>query len=102
MNDNSFVVLIPDLQISFFNQLKLISGQYLSQALTNTILKLDIECIDTELRNYVPKNSIRKVAGWGLRGERIFPVPCILRSNPFLLGYYRLLFGFSQKQFLSI
>lgn len=99
MNDNSFVVLIPDLQISFFNQLKLISGQYLSQALTNTILKLDIECIDTELRNYVPKNSIGKVAGWGLRGERIFPVPCILRSNPFLLGYYRLLFGFSQKQF---
>ncbi len=28
-----------------------------------------------------------------------FPVPCLLRRNPRLLGYYRLLLGFSQKAF---
>jgi len=99
MTEKPLIVLSPDLQISFLYQLKSISDQYLSQALTSTILKVDIECVDRELRLHVSKNSIRKVAGWGLRGERIFPVPCILHSNPFLLGYYRLLYGFSQKQF---
>lgn len=34
-----------------------------------------------------------------MRGEVFFPVPYLLRRNPFLLGYYRLLFGFSQKAF---
>lgn len=29
----------------------------------------------------------------------MYAVPCILESNPRLLGYYRLLLGFSQKQF---
>ena len=99
MSDRSLIVLSPDLQLSFYNQLKIISEQYLSLALTDTILKMDIERVDGELLKFVSKNIIRKVAGWGLRGERIFPVPCILEANPFLLGYYRLLFGFSQKQF---
>ncbi|ABD42237.1 hypothetical protein Mhun_2538 [Methanospirillum hungatei JF-1] len=99
MSDRSLIVLSPDLQFSFYNQLKIISEQYLSKALTDTILKMDIERIDGELLQLVSKDKIRKVAGWGLRGERIFPIPCILVANPFLLGYYRLLFGFSQKQF---
>ncbi len=32
----------------------------------------------------------------------MFAVPCVLRVNPRLLGYYRLLLGFSQKSFYSI
>lgn len=31
----------------------------------------------------------------------LFPVPCLLRANPKLLGYYRLLLGFSQKEFYN-
>jgi hypothetical protein len=34
-----------------------------------------------------------------LRGEVFFPAPCLLRRDPSLLGYYRLLCGFSQKEF---
>ncbi|KKL08667.1 hypothetical protein LCGC14_2573580 [marine sediment metagenome] len=41
------------------------------------------------------------VAQFGLRGETFFPVPSLLRANPFLLGYYRLLYGLSQKEFYS-
>lgn len=31
----------------------------------------------------------------------MFPVPCLLEENPRLLGYYRLLMGFSQKEFFN-
>jgi hypothetical protein len=30
-----------------------------------------------------------------------FPVPCIIETNPFILAYYRLLLGFSQKEFYT-
>jgi hypothetical protein len=36
-----------------------------------------------------------------LRGELVFPTPTVLLANPRLLGYYRLLLGFSQKIFYS-
>lgn len=31
----------------------------------------------------------------------MFPVPTILKENPRLIGYYRLLYGFSQKEFYT-
>ena len=34
-----------------------------------------------------------------MRGELVFPIPTVLNANPRLLGYYRLLYGFSQKEF---
>ncbi|MGH8553580.1 MAG: XcyI family restriction endonuclease, partial [Methylococcales bacterium] len=37
----------------------------------------------------------------GLRGELMFAVPCLLSASPRLLGYYRLLLGFSQKAFYT-
>lgn len=36
-----------------------------------------------------------------MRGELVFVVPCLLKHNPRLLGYYRLLLGFSQKEFFN-
>jgi hypothetical protein len=47
----------------------------------------------------VSKKGLQRVAGWGLRGELVFAVPSVLKKNPWILGYYRLLLGFSQKQF---
>jgi hypothetical protein len=47
----------------------------------------------------VSRKGLQRVAGWGLRGELVFAVPYVLKINPRLLGYYRLLLGFSQKQF---
>ena len=94
-------VLKPDLQIAFHHKLKSINDQYLYQALSDTVKNLSIPCIDKQLADYVAHESIKKVASYGLRGELFFSVPCIIKSNPKLLGYYRLLLGISQKEFYN-
>lgn len=39
------------------------------------------------------------MAGRGLRAELLFALPTMIRANPKLLGYYRLVLGLSQKTF---
>ena len=63
-----------------------------------TVATTDIADVDRELQEFGTKAALQKLAGWGLRGETVFPVPELLQRNPRLLGYYRLLLGFSQKQ----
>jgi hypothetical protein len=62
---------------------------------------MNIELLDAQLASYVPSEHLRRVASFGLRGEVFFPVPCVLEQDPCLLGYYRLLFGLSQKEFYN-
>ena len=92
---------IPELQIDFSFALMQIRSFYLGEALSSTIGEMDIREIDRELAEKVPIESINALARKGLRGELVFPVPCVLRKNPRLLGYYRLLLGFSQKDFYT-
>jgi len=94
-----FKIIVPNLQIAFYHRLKEIRETYLLDALLSVVLKLDISTIDKELSKYVAKDALQRTAGWGLRGEIVFPVPYVLKASPELLGYYRLLLGFSQKQF---
>lgn len=89
----------PDLQISFYHRLQEIRRTHLLDALLATVMDLEISPIDQQLAELTSRSGLRKVAGWGLRGELVFAVPCVLAANPRLLGYYRLLLGFSQKQF---
>jgi hypothetical protein len=89
----------PDLQISFYHRLQEIRRTHLLDALLVTVAGLEITQIDQQLADLAPHSGLRKVAGWGLRGELVFAVPCVLVASPRLLGYYRLLLGFSQKQF---
>lgn len=96
---SQFKIPKPDLQITFFHRLKEIRKTFLLDALLSAVATLEIPKIDAELGNFVSHRGLQKVAGWGLRGEIVFAVPCILHTNPKLLGYYRLLLGFSQKQF---
>ncbi|MCU0490948.1 MAG: XcyI family restriction endonuclease [Chloroflexaceae bacterium] len=91
----------PELQVGFSVALAEIRGQYLQEALSATIGELDIVQLDRELSEYVPKDSLVALAKHGLRGELVFPVPLVLAQTPRLLGYYRLLYGYSQKQFYS-
>jgi len=97
----SFPIIQPNLQISFYFRLQIVKDLYLQDALKKTVNKLDIKKIDNELANYVSPDKLRRIAAFGLRGEVFFPVPCMLELNPFLLGYYRLLFGLSQKEFYN-
>ena len=92
---------LPNTQISFANALTEIRDLLLQDALSSTVASMDIQLIDTELHRFADSNSLRELARNGMRGELLFAVPCILRTNPYLLGYYRLLLGYSQKGFYT-
>jgi hypothetical protein len=92
----------PQLQIDFAFSLEQIREQYLQEALSRAVVHVNISDIDTELTQFVPAESLTKLAGHGLRGELMFAVPSLLRAEPRLLGYYRLLLGYSQKVFYGI
>lgn len=92
---------IPELQIDFSFALGQIRSVYLQDALSKTVETLDLSKLDKELSAFVPQISLKALAKHGLRGELVFPVPCLLEANPFLLGYYRMLLGFSQKAFYT-
>lgn len=101
MSKATFPSLTPDLQVGFFYKLKNIKDLYFHEALSKTVKNLRIPDIDSELGKYVSNEALQKLASFSIRGEAFFPIPIILRANPFLLGYYRLLLGFSQKEFYS-
>ncbi len=91
----------PDLQIGFAFILGRFKSLYLHEALSSTLTEIDITELDKELAKYVPQDKLKDLAKHGLRGELVFATPCILKQNPHLLGYYRLLLGFSQKAFYT-
>ncbi len=73
----------------------------LVDALQFCVEDLDLSELDSQLHEYADANCLRRLASFGLRGELIFAVPCVLEKNPILLGYYRLLLGYSQKLFYT-
>lgn len=96
-----FNIPAPQLQIDFSFAIRQIRSLYLQQALSETVKDMEIVKIDRELAEIVPEKFLAILASHGLRGELVFPVPCVLLANPRLLGYYRLLLGFSQKAFYT-
>lgn len=59
----------------------------------------NLETLNAELSEYVDSSHLKRLASFGFRGEVCFPVPYLFSCNPYLLGYYRLLYGFSGKGF---
>ena len=96
---DEFPVLIPTLQIGFYQRLQNAKKQLLLPALLSQVSELDIGHLDQQLREFAGSERLAFLAGCGLRGELLFPVPYLLLAKPTLLGYYRLLLGFSQKEF---
>jgi hypothetical protein len=72
---------------------------FLQQALSNAIQTLEVKELNKELDRLVSAKDLRKLASRGVRGEFVFPSPLLLAKKPNLLGYYRLMLGFSQKEF---
>lgn len=89
----------PRLQIGFAFTLKRFRAVYLQNALLETVRDMDIPELDKQLAKYVPAADLATLAQYGLRAELLFAVPAVLERNPYLLGYYRLLMGYSQKEF---
>lgn len=57
--------------------------------------------INKELDSYYDKAILQKIASFGLRGEIFLPIPSLIMKNHLLIGYYRLLYGLSQKEFYT-
>ncbi|MTI82407.1 MAG: XcyI family restriction endonuclease [Firmicutes bacterium] len=96
-----FETPIPDTQISFYQRLEALKESMLQEALFETVKKVEINKIDDQLKQYVTNGDLQLLAEHGIRGEVMFAVPYVLEQNPYLIGYYRLLLGFSQKAFYT-
>jgi hypothetical protein len=93
--------LDPLLQLGFATLLEGARDKLLLDALGKTVANLSTSELDRQLSTYATQASLAVLSGYGVRGETIFPVPLVLQANPALIGYYRLLFGYSQKQFYT-
>jgi hypothetical protein len=91
----------PSLQIGFAFTLKEVRERMLVDALQSCVRKIDLKSLDSQLHNLVDDQALKRLASFGIRGELLFAVPCVLESHPELLGYYRLLLGYSQKSFYT-
>ncbi len=91
----------PSQQIAFSLALTQARTLFLQDALGRTVADLDIALVDQELSRLAPKKWLAALARHGLRGELVFAMPCVLQANPRLLAYYRLLLGYSQKEFFT-
>lgn len=91
----------PLLQLGFATLLDGARDKILLSALRKTVATLPTPEIDAELAQFASAASLSILSGYGLRGETVFPVPLVLRKTPSLIGYYRLLLGYSQKQFYT-
>jgi len=89
------------LQVSVTNALEQVRNLHLRKALTQTVKNVELATLNKELDKNAPANDLKELAALGIRGELVFPVPCLIEANPRLLGYYRLLMGFSQKEFYN-
>jgi hypothetical protein len=92
-------ILTPSLQLGFYQRFLDAENSFLLPALLDQVSRLDIAMLDAELTSFVGNEKLAFIAKSGLRGELVFPVPYLIRSKPMLLAYYRLLLGFSQKEF---
>lgn len=95
---SSFVELSPELQISFWYRLQNIKERYFVDALSKTVSEISVDILALDLKDYVDDSSRQLVASLGIRDEMLFMLPCVIRKNPQLIAYYRLLFGLSQKE----
>lgn len=91
----------PQLQIDFSFALSQARSLLLQDTLGVTVEAMSLVDLDRQLAEYAPAAGLSALARKGLRGELLFAVPCLLEQNPRLLGYYRLLLGFSQKAFYT-
>jgi hypothetical protein len=91
----------PLLQLGFATLLDGARDKVLLSALRSTVASLPTVEVDTQLAKFAPASALAVLSGYGLRGETVFAVPLVLTANPSLIGYYRLLLGYSQKQFYT-
>lgn len=96
-----YPILRPDTQIDLYAKLQAVRNRYLYEAMKATISDpdFDLETLEKHIKKFVPAGQRKKLTAASLSVNVFFPVPYLLQKNPSLLGYYRLLLGFSKKAF---
>lgn len=91
--------IMPTKQMWVIGRLKSERGKILRDALREAVGKVGIQAIDKELHALVSRDALNKLGAFGLRGEVLFAVPCLIKEKPAVSGYYRLILGISQKEY---
>ncbi len=89
----------PDRAVDLFARLSEAKQLHLQPALSRAVSKVGVRVVDRELEKVAPAAALNKLASLGIRGERVFPTPSMLREKPTLVAYYRMLLGLPQKAF---
>lgn len=100
-NWNQLLVPEPYKQAQFHASLTAARNKWLMDALNEVMQHVKPSALAREVAQFVPSQSRQVLQKLGIREERVFALPIVLRERPTLLGYYRLLLGISQKQFYS-
>lgn len=87
----------PDRQVYVHAYLDSARSTVLHGAVKAAAAKVAPATLSAELLKYVPAAGLQALQGTSVRDELVFATPCILRAQPYALGYYRLLLGVSQK-----
>ena len=88
-----------DFGIDLYTRLLNARRTMLQPALKVAVKAVGVRAINADLQRLVQSEALDHLAGLGLRGERVFPTPAVLRQAPSLIGYYRMLLGISRKEF---
>jgi len=91
----------PDIQMALAERLVYWRARILQPALLEAVGAVGNDGLDRETAEIVPARGRLLMATNGLRAELVFPVPVLLRYAPTLVGYYRLVMGYSQKAFYT-
>lgn len=95
----SFDIPSPSRQIYMAAFLDDIRSRGLHEALSKAVAVIPHADLSSEIQAYAPSSALQLLQGTSVRDEEVFATPCVLKENPHLVGYYRLLLGISQKEF---
>lgn len=88
-------------QLGFHERLVAARSRWLGPALQAALEDVDPDVLARDLAKFAPAAARKVLARARIRDEYVFPTPTLLRAEPMLLGYYRLLMGRPQKSFYS-
>jgi hypothetical protein len=89
----------PEQQIGFAFSLQEARERMLVDALHNTIEQIDLATLDSQLHQYAEAEALKRLAAFGLRGELLFAVPCVLEKVRHSLDITDYYLGIVKKRF---
>lgn len=97
----SFALPPPARQVYIRSFLDEARRSVLDSALRAAVKGIAPQTLAAEMNAHAPAAARQILQGTGVRDDLVFATPSVLRQDPRVLGYYRLLLGVSQKRFYT-